>query len=238
MKLPIPLLMLSVGLLPVGLSGQILIDFGNPDAALVSDPSRYNNITTSSGSWNISDLVDMNGSQAGMSLTFSFPGSLVTKSEGISGLDQDGFTWDTTATKDSLYTTSYTDLMSMTLTGLEDGHDYQFAFFGDRNAYATFRPTEYSVTIGSVTETDSINITHNGDSGPASIALVSITADATGVATITVGARSDNADGQYHINVMQITDLTSAVPEVSTYTALLGLASLLVVFRRRLSRRP
>jgi len=208
---------------------MVLVDFGS--TSLTSDSSTYNNITTDSGSWSIADLVNSDGSASGAALTYSLATTPSTKTEGIAGLDQDGFLWDSSATRDSLFHSSTTELMTMSLTGLSDGQEYEFAFFGDRNAYSTYRPTIYSVTIGSTTEMDWANITHNGDSGPADIAIVNIVADATGSASIEIGPGA-GSDGQYHINVMQITAVT-AVPEPSAFASLLGLVALGLIARRK-----
>lgn len=219
---------------PLALSAQsvslVLVDFGTPTE--MADAGSYNNVTTDNASWSVADLINSDGSSTGASLTYSLPVAPSTKSEGVSGLDQDGFSWVTAATHDSLFHSSFTELMTISLTGLTDGQEYQFAFFGDRNAYATVRPTDYTVTIGATSTTDTIaSISHNGDSGPADIAIVNVTADASGLATITIGPGT-GSDGQYHINVMQITAV-SAVPEPSMLSLLFGGLALGVIVRRR-----
>lgn len=215
-----------------------LVDFGNTTSA-----SPWNNITTSTSTWAIADLLNSDGSASGASLTFSYDGVssiLSSRSQGIAGgIIQDDYNWAGSATYDLLSVSP--DLLShpeqagssltMVITGLTVGAVYEFAFFADRSAYSTYRPTDYTVVSGSESGMDWLNYTRN-ETFPYDIATVSLTCE--GTATITIAASATNADGQYGVNVMQITQV---VPEPSTYAAFAGLGVLGIAMARRRIRK-
>jgi len=231
-----PLFLVSA--VPLGLSAQIVqvvVDFGPNTSA----STHYNFITKDSGTWNLANLVNVDGSSTGAALSFfldtGISGIGDKGSEGINGpLVQDSYAWENLATDDLLYTTSLTNKMEMSMSGLTPGETYEFAFLGCRNAYSTYRPTEYSVTMGGETVSGWVNTTHNEDP-PVIISLLS-TADESGIASITVGAHSSASYGQYHINLLQVAPTSiSAIPEPSMLALVLGL-SVFPGWRRRRSR--
>jgi len=223
------------------------------------------NTFTDAGSWAIADLTNVGGGSSGASATLSYSsvdGSSWSVSTGGAslGINDGGYSWDSTLTQD--YFQADGGMWTVDLTGLTTGQEYTVSFYGGRDAYGyALRLMDCEVTMDGTTVSDVMQTTRNGipnqySTWPLDVAEVSITAGATGTATITMESpvsaegvfpsgwwdanyntgttpQFTQTDMQSHINLIQITAV--AVPEPASIASLLGFLvfGTLAVRRRR-----
>lgn len=223
-------LFLCFGGFTIGHSASVLLDFSTQATGRPA-----NGIDTLTGFYWNSIVIGTDATFSGTTLTAS--------DQGASGLTLSSFyvpltggsnaTGATTSTlfsswisSDSLFLNSTTATISMSISGLTSGQSYDFTFYGSRMSSAAPRTSIYTATSGASTGTVTLDCTNNIDT----TAKINIVADASGIATISLGCTS--ATDFAYLGALQI----AAVPEPGSL-ALCVLGGVLLLGRRNRARR-
>lgn len=216
-----------------GHAASVLLDFSS------QAPGRpANGIDTLTGYY-------WNSITVGTDATFSGT-TLLASDQGVSGLSLSAFyvpvsggsngTGATTSTlfsswisSDSLFLNSTTATISMSISGLVGGQGYDLVFYGSRLSSAAPRTSIFTATSGASSGTTTLDCTNNIDT----TATISLIADASGIATITLGCTSPT-DFAY-LGALQI--VSAPEPSAAALGLLGGMAGLFRALHTRRGRK-
>lgn len=224
-------------------AATLLFDFGY--AGSISASNNYNDVVIDQGGVPavitpqpilIPNVIDSTGANTGASLSVSgfFPGGNPNGTTTPGGAA--GANFVSTATQDNMFThvgpfggQTTNPKGTIVLSGLNDSTAYSFIFFASRMGVGDIRETKYTVT-GSSSNSAFLNAAGN----TSNVASVTGIYPNAGSISIDVEAGPNNNNGATkfsYIGAMRV-DYT-LVPEPAAL-GLVGLASLMLAFRRRL----
>lgn len=233
MKVRTAIVALTALALPVLASAEIInIDFGNVN---LTTPGNWNNSTGDNYASSLS-LIDSTGAATDISMAYTstlagtFGGNFVTYAT-VGDFDP----FPSTATSDIFWARSAgteVEGVTMTFSGFDVGSTYSFEIYAARPGVAGVRNQVFTVT-GAASSQVTYDVLSSDETGATAL-FSSVAPNASGIITVNVNSATDgtNTNGYFYMGAMQI---TSAVPEPSTYAAFAGLAALgLVMVRRRM----
>lgn len=213
----------ALAILPAALSAQVLyLDFGSASAI---SGGNFNNIHTVSS---FSDLIDSTGATTSIDLSLTFKMNNDAEYGAVAVVGE----FPETATSDLLWGNAgggESGGSNLTFSSLDPNLTYDLTFFASRGN-TSGRLVLYTAT-GANSDSAVLDVSAAGTSGSVAT-IMGISPDASNEITINVTNAPGSTSTYFYLGAMKLT--TSAVPEPSTVSALLGLAALgLMVYRRR-----
>lgn len=216
-------LLVFVALAPITSFSQVVfMDFG---AGTLT--SGWNNVTATGTMASSVSLTDFD-TQTASGLSYQITASFTAWSSNSSS---PSFTdYPSSAVLDFFHgnsTTASPKTSTIKFTGLDPAKSYTFSFVSTRKATDSLDRSTQFTTIGS----DSNSVTVNAYNNATTVSIASIKSDALGVITLNIGKGATNTANYYYLNALQIEAV--AIPEPSTFAALLGFGCLGLCLVRR-----